>query len=174
MTDWEPEVSEILTHAGWRPGREVDSTDWCAWLSESGFKVHASFRNFISEYGGLNIRHGGEGVARAREPIEFDPELARGEEDRFEEWGRVIGKTILPIGELDGGRFFLGLDEDGVLYLIVDYLARFGSGTEGLKNLLLGGPIEELFDRYPGSSGALPQHRRGFRDHTGSRFQVQA
>jgi hypothetical protein len=149
MTERRLEVSEILRRSGWRPSRRVEIVGWCDWLGQFDFEVHDSFREFISEFGGLAIEERGEGEVRAREPIEFDPDSARGEEDRFQGWNRIVGKTILPIGELDQGRYFLGIDEDGAIYVMVDWLGRFGIGIEGLENLILGGPIEEVYDHFP-------------------------
>ncbi len=37
-----------------------------------------------------------------------------------------------PLGELHHGRFFLGIHERSMLYLVVDWLAVFGTGDAGL------------------------------------------
>lgn len=148
MKDWQTQIDDILGDAGWTPGRQVDISDWCNWLESSGFEVHGAFRGFAAEFGGLVIESAGKSAHRARERIEFDPSLTEGEEDRFHEWGELIGRKILPIGELDGGRFFLGIDEEEMLYLVVDWLAQFGAGSNGLDNLILGGTVTVLYDRY--------------------------
>ncbi|MEV7239490.1 SUKH-3 domain-containing protein [Streptomyces sp. NPDC051020] len=65
-------------------------------------------------------------------------ELAVGEEDRFADWSSTVGRDIFPIGELDEGRFFLGIDETGEIYLIETWVATFGPVREALEKLVLG------------------------------------
>jgi hypothetical protein len=68
----------------------------------------------------------------------------RGESDRFVEWGEHIGRSLFPIGELDHGRFSLGIDEDGFLYLVSNFMRKFGAGESGMEDLLLGVMGEEI------------------------------
>lgn len=143
------EVEEALMRAGWWPDRRVDTAAWRAQLEASGFAFHEAAEQFLSEFGGLSVEHGGHGISRAREPFEFDPLLALGEDGRFNEWGDLIGKRIAPLGELDQGKYFLGIDEDGVIYLVADWLARFGAGVSGLDCLVLGVAPESLYDSHP-------------------------
>ncbi len=132
------EVERILRGAGWEPGRHVDTSTWRHLLEGDGFVMHEAAERFLGEFGGLSVEYGGAGISRAREPFEFDPLLGLGEDDRFSEWGEVIGKSLFPIGELDRGRFFLGIDEAGAIYLVADRLARFGAGDTGIEHLVLG------------------------------------
>ncbi|WP_091053384.1 SUKH-3 domain-containing protein [Glycomyces sambucus] len=155
MTKWSDESSEILSLGGWFPGRSIDITCWTDWLEDSGFVIHDPFRSFIAEFGEIEIEQSGPGIAFRRSTVEFDPSLARGEEERFLEWSMQVHKQIIPIGELDQGRYFLGLDEDFSFYLVVDWLARFGAGKEGLDNLLGGGAFEVLYDQYPAQLSAV-------------------
>lgn len=138
------ESENTLRQAGWYPGRTVDTAVWRTPLEESGFAFHEAAVRFLAEFGGLSVDHYGPGITCAREPFEFDPLLAFGEDDRFGEWGATIGRVIAPLGECDRGRFFLGIDEQGVIYLVASWLARFGSGDEGLENLILGVMPEAL------------------------------
>jgi hypothetical protein len=133
-----PESEKTLRQAGWYPGRTVDTAVWLAPLEESGFVFHEAAERFLAEFGGLSVEQSGPGRSRAKEPFEFDPLLTSGEDDRFGEWGETIGRVIAPLGELDHGRFFLGIDERGEIYLVADWLARFGSGDAGLECLILG------------------------------------
>ncbi len=80
----------------------------------------------------------GLGVNRAREPFELDPLLCSGEEDRFLEWGEEIGKSLFPIGVLDMGRYFLGIDEQSEIYLIETWVASFGRMPQAMDNLISG------------------------------------
>ncbi|WP_369408717.1 SUKH-3 domain-containing protein [Herbidospora mongoliensis] len=138
-------MEHILRRAGWQPGRHVDTSTWRHLLESDGFVMHDAAERFLREFGGLSVGHGGAGISRAREPFEFDPLLGMGEDDRFSEWGEAVGKSIFPIGELDRGRFFLGIDEVGMIYLVADSLARFGVGRVGIECLVLGVAPEIIF-----------------------------
>jgi hypothetical protein len=143
------EMRRTLRRAGWVPGRHVDTSTWRARLGADGLVMHAAAEGFLSEFGGLAFADGGPGISRAREPLELDPLLALGEDEMFREWGELIGEDIFPIGELDNGRYFLGIGESGPLYLVSDWLARFGVGLGGMENLVLGDRPETVHDSYP-------------------------
>ncbi|MFE0699856.1 SUKH-3 domain-containing protein [Streptomyces sp. NPDC058872] len=51
---------------------------------------------------------------------------------------KEVGDRLLPVGELAGGHAFLGLGEDGELYVVANWLARFGRMPEAMENLVLG------------------------------------
>ncbi|MFJ2748819.1 SUKH-3 domain-containing protein [Streptomyces sp. NPDC087297] len=135
---WSAEVETVLRGAGWYPGRNVDTTVWRERLEADGFRIHSAAEDFLREFGGLTVVGGGSGITRAREPFELDPLLALGEDDRFGEWGEEIGHHLFPLGDLDHGHAFLGLDERGELYVVVNWLARFGRMPEAMENLVLG------------------------------------
>lgn len=143
------ESERTLRQAGWYPGRTVDTAVWRVPLEESGFVFPEAAERFLAEFGGLSVDDHGPGITSARESFEFDPLLAFGEDDRFGDWSASLGRVLAPLGELDGGRFFLGIDEQGVIYLVASWLARFGSGDEGLENLILGVMPEVLHEHYP-------------------------
>jgi hypothetical protein len=44
----------------------------------------------------------------------------------------------LPIGVLNGGRFFLGIDEEGEIFLVETWVASFGRMPAALDNLISG------------------------------------
>lgn len=44
----------------------------------------------------------------------------------------------MPVGELDGGRFFLGLDETSELYVVEAWVASFGTMPVAMDRLVLG------------------------------------
>jgi hypothetical protein len=148
MTSLSIEAVRILRGVGWRPGRKVDVTSWEAAFANSECRMHQAAGAFLAEFGGLTIPYGGPGLTRAREKLEFDPLLALGEEDRFADWSGLIDRTLFPVGELDHGRYFLGIDEAGEIYLVADWLARFGSIPQGLDRLILGDQPDPIFDGY--------------------------
>ena len=138
MENLDEEADRALRSAGWMPGRRIDVAGWRVALLRSGFPVHRAAEEFLAEFGGLSFDDMGPGVSRAREALVFDPLLAIGEEDRFAAWGKRIDRELCPIGELDGGRFFLAIDEDGMIYLVADWVGRFGIGRDGVDHLVVG------------------------------------
>ncbi|MDI3386209.1 SUKH-3 domain-containing protein [Streptomyces sp. B-S-A8] len=139
-----PDVADVLSAFGWSPERSVDPTPWTSPFEENGIPAHQEVTNFLTQFGGLNIKVSGPGINCAREPFELDPLLCLGEEDRFSEWGEELGVQLFPIGELDEGRFFLGMDERGAVYLVADWIARFGPWPEAIDALVRGVAPEEI------------------------------
>jgi hypothetical protein len=112
--------------------------------------MHAAAEAFLSEFGGLVVEHGGIGITMARSPFALDPGLCDGEEDRFADWSRTTGRAVFPLGELEHGRFFLGIDESGEVYLVETWLASFGRMPEALANLVRGVRPTELRTAHDG------------------------
>ncbi|MBP0450991.1 SUKH-3 domain-containing protein [Kitasatospora sp. RG8] len=132
-------VEETLRAAGWWPGRRVPVRPWREMLEATGLvRMHEAAELFLSEFGGLDVRIDGPGIDVAKTRFHFDPEPVAGEEDRFADWSATVGKDLFPIGELDGGRFFLGIDENSEIYLIETWVATFGPAQEALERLILG------------------------------------
>ncbi|MFI8326391.1 SUKH-3 domain-containing protein [Streptomyces sp. NPDC085529] len=138
VSKWSPEVLEVLEASGWTPDRRVDTTGWRSMFEGVGIVMHDAAETFLQEFGGLTVSIGGPGIDRAREPFELDPELAWGEDDRFSEWSAEMGRKLFPLGELDHGRFFLGIDEHSEIYLVEGWVASFGAMPHALENLILG------------------------------------
>lgn len=102
---------------------------------------------FLSEFVDLVFDISGPGISVARAPFHFDPRLLEGEDDRFNAWGAVMGETLSPLGELENGRFFLGITESGEIYLVETWVASFGRGRQALENLICGvRPTERHFE----------------------------
>ncbi|MDI9889007.1 SUKH-3 domain-containing protein [Streptomyces sp. HNM0645] len=137
MSSWLPEVREVLEASRWFPECVVDTSIWRSASERAGLAWHDAAEGFLKEFGGLTVNISGPGISCARTPFELDPELARGEEDRFTEWGETIGRSLVPLGELDHGRFFLAIDESGEIYLVETWVASFGPMPQALENLVL-------------------------------------
>ena len=136
-------VDRALRRAGWHPGRQVGTA---VWRSALDLDMHPAAERFLAEFGGLVLDLYGPGRTAAKEPFELDPALCAGEEGRFLDWSRLTGRSLYPLGELDHGRFFLGIDERSMLYLVIDWLAVFGAGDAGLIALCQGAkatPVQE-------------------------------
>jgi hypothetical protein len=146
MDDFEAEFQRALLAAGWQPGRRVDTTEWRTRLEAAGFAMHDAAERFLAEYGGLTFDLSGPGISQARMPFELDPLYGLGEDDRFAEWGEEIGRSLFPIGKLDQGRYFLGIDETGEVYLIADWLASYGPAPRAIESLILGIAPDTLYE----------------------------
>jgi hypothetical protein len=127
-----------LRAAGWHPGRQVDPVPLFGGLDITGLFVHPAALEFMAEYGGLALTPDGPGVSLARQHFTLDPALCAGEEGRFIEWGQQLGRALVPVGDLDHGRFFLGIDEHSEVYLVETWVASFGPMPRALENLLSG------------------------------------
>ncbi|RPF21709.1 SUKH-3 domain-containing protein [Myceligenerans xiligouense] len=138
------ETMRTLRRAGWTEGRVVDTIKWRLALENDGFSINAAAEAFLAEFGGLAVPEGGPGVARFRGALVFDPLLCIGEEDRFAEWGRLVVEPLSPIGELEDGRFLLGMDAKGTVYAVSSRLGRFDGAETAIDALVLGGAIEWL------------------------------
>jgi len=53
-------------------------------------------------------------------------------------WGDDIGLSLFPIGLIEDGRYFLGIDEYSEIYLVETWVATFGRMPEGLEGLVMG------------------------------------
>ncbi|WP_063760012.1 SUKH-3 domain-containing protein [Streptomyces sclerotialus] len=138
MSEWPPAVRKDLEASGWMAGRRVDTADWRSLFEGVGIVMHDAAERFLQEFGGLTVSIGGPGINCAREPFVLDPELARGEDDRFSEWSDALGRRLFPLGELDHGRCFLGIDEGSEIYLVEAWVASFGPMPHALENLISG------------------------------------
>ncbi|MFF1453243.1 SUKH-3 domain-containing protein [Streptomyces sp. NPDC058274] len=138
MGRFSEQVDQDLKQAGWTPDRQVDPAPWLSAFEAEGLHGHPAASAFLAEFGGLAVDISGSGISRAREPFELNPLLCLGEGDRFSAWGEDIKRSIFPVGVLDQGRFFLGIDENSEIYLLETWLASFGRMPEAMSNLILG------------------------------------
>ncbi|MFD9704138.1 SUKH-3 domain-containing protein [Lentzea sp. NPDC059081] len=142
MSGFSPEVRESLLKAGWTPGRRVDTVRWTSGFTAAGLPPHAAAVEFLAEFGGLSFSPVDDWSLGSR--FEFDPLLCIGEEDRFHEWSADLGSRLFPLGEFDGGRYFLGIDEERTVYLVETWLASFGRGPQAVENLIRRVPPENV------------------------------
>ncbi|RSN60619.1 hypothetical protein DMH01_15075 [Amycolatopsis sp. WAC 04182] len=139
MTGFSAEVEHVLRSSGWEPGRQVDSAAWRDALEADGLvHMHEAADRFLAEFGGLRVNLSGGGVSRAQEPFELNPADVESETDRFADWGAHLGMNLFPIGELDRGRYFLGIAESAEIVLVETWVASFGTGDAALEKPILG------------------------------------
>lgn len=144
MTEYSPEVEDALRAAGWTPGRSTDVAGWTGLFEADGVRAHDAAIAFLREYGGLSFDLAGPGVNRAKSPFAFDPAQCEGEGDRFAEFGEEIGRELFPIGVLDRGALFLGIDENAEIYVVETWIGSFGAMPAALEKLVLGVAPTEL------------------------------
>ncbi|MCA2213288.1 SUKH-3 domain-containing protein [Jidongwangia harbinensis] len=142
MTRFTAGVEHVLRRAGWVPHRRVDISRWKASVPE--FDWHAAAEDFLTEFGGLRVDIDGPGTTCVREPFEFDPDLAVGEEERFADLSDRYGHRFFPLGEVGQGEFFLAIDEQSVVYLVATAVLRHGSVDLALEQLITGVAPERL------------------------------
>ncbi|MEV4808201.1 SUKH-3 domain-containing protein [Nonomuraea sp. NPDC049421] len=144
MLRFSSKVERILRSSGWFPGRQVDIEPWKASLVS--FEWHDEAESFLREFGGIKVEVSGPGISTAREPFEIDPELAMGEEGRFAELSDKFRRRFFPIGDVGtGGEYFLALDEEGRLYILIGSWAYLlGGVSSGLEHLVTGVKAEEV------------------------------
>ncbi|GLY03498.1 MULTISPECIES: SUKH-3 domain-containing protein [Actinoplanes] len=141
------EVLEILSAAGWKPGRHVDVEPWRSGLADD-FSMHDAAARFLAEFGGLFVNIDGPGVQKAREAFELDPMRGVGD-DRLGEWSAELGRSLFPVGEFSYGYpFLLAVDETGELYHVLDSLATYGPLPRALEKLILGYRARPLLEDF--------------------------
>jgi hypothetical protein len=126
---WTSATEATLRSAGWTPTRceHAKVQRWRAALEQPGGFVmsHAAAR-VLAEFGGLRAEARGPGIECARGSFDLNPLLAEGEEDRFAAFAAFVEGPMFPLGELDGGHAFLGIDTTGAVFLVEGWLARLG------------------------------------------------
>ena len=137
-----PEVRSFLLSCGWTPRRRA--TDllgrWERTLFAGGdYELSYVAREILLAFGGLSFPQSGPGVSVARASFVIDPTLAAGEADRFEELGATIGQPVCPIGECDGGYYFLAVAPSEDTYCIMDDAWKIGSNFATALNALVSG-----------------------------------
>ncbi|MGC4987565.1 SUKH-3 domain-containing protein [Streptomyces sp. DT193] len=52
MSEWSPEVLEVLEASGWTAGRRVDTAGWRSMFERVGVRMHDAAETFLQEFGG--------------------------------------------------------------------------------------------------------------------------
>ena len=83
-------------------------------------------------------------IAVAQSTIHFDPMLALGEDDRLADDTRVMHRNFYPLGEVDGGYYYLTIDESGCVFLMMDHCWFVDTTFEAALDRLLTGKAARL------------------------------
>lgn len=140
--DWSEESESRLKDAGWYKGRRNAQrvAEWRQSLeSPNGFRMSLAAEAALEEFGGLHVDCQGPGIECARGGFDLDPELASGEEDRFDRFRQQVGSDMFPLGEAFDGQAFLAIDGEGRVYLLGDRICLLGNNIRvALDAVLMG------------------------------------
>lgn len=131
MSRFSGDIERVLRAFGWHPGRAVAD-----WQREVESKLGGEFvafdaaREVLTEFGALVLDLEGPGESVALGRVSFDPLCALGESDRFDEFGKVAGERLYPLGEYDNGHFFIGIGMSGAIYCLMDSLQVVGGNID--------------------------------------------
>jgi hypothetical protein len=137
----EPLVRQVLEDAGWREDRTSAPMleIWKTRLKSSYFEMFPAAARALSAFGGLNVVQRGAGINMPRDGFDLNPELAYGEEKRFERFAAAIGQRLFPLGEGGAGHYFLAIAEDGRIFAIAEGIELVGASIEeAVENLIVG------------------------------------
>ncbi len=137
------ESTKMLLSSGWYKNRKVLDKVKLPKM----FNFHNKALDILNEFGNLKVGDSkkSKGKFMAKCTIQFFPNLAEGEEDRFIEFSNELGVSLCPLGEVNEGYFFLAVDQHGKIYILDQELFLVGNDIhEGIENLITGGKIERI------------------------------
>ncbi|MGW7076864.1 SUKH-3 domain-containing protein [Streptomyces sp. NPDC054866] len=138
---WSAETDRVLRLAGWYPGRSVSTETWERTLHEADedFEMHEAARNFLREFGGLEINQKGPGRTAPRSPFRLDPLVAKWDCEIFDDLGEQAGVYLYPIGDTGRGVTYLGMAADGAVHVGMDSVQFIAeNGDRALEKLIEG------------------------------------
>jgi len=142
MSRFSVHVENILTEAGWYPGRQMADlvASWKVTLMASdGFQMFPTAERVLLEFGGLSVTQQEPGEMCSVEPFTLDPTLAVYEGDRFHELSSSANTRLYPLGEASNFHQFLAIGENDFIYLLMNDLNLLGKNIdEALERLLRG------------------------------------
>jgi hypothetical protein len=142
MSRFSSETEYLLKASGWFEGRSMPTLveRWQTELERpNGFSMSRVARQVLNEFGGLHIWSQGTGSDCARSDIDINPLLGQYEESRFFSFTCLQGKQLFPLGEAVLGHLFVTIDQDGNVYLIMEFVIHLAKTFDAaLENLLLG------------------------------------
>lgn len=127
-----PKAIRFLKEAGWYDGRKIDITQLVQSLEEKGIVVFEAARNFLEEFGGLDIKMADSyfGEHEFRNTIFLDEtSIYRGSQELS-----PFNTKCICIGRVCDHEYHMWIDENGIFYHNRDLIA---DNIEALWNSLL-------------------------------------
>jgi hypothetical protein len=125
---------QALLDAGWTENRQTDTSAYEQALQKKGYSPSAAVLGFLGRFGGLNMRYGKDG--------RFDLELNALEPGKAlvaHAFSERLGRPLYYLGVFLSGTHYLLMDDEGVVYMHLDYLIQ----DYGPKELFLAAPSGE-------------------------------
>jgi hypothetical protein len=142
-------VEDRLRKAGWYPGRKVPHlvSNWKVELSKSDrWTMFPKAEEALTEFGGLFVESSGVPLDFRPAAFYVDPSRLIYESECFKTFEAQIGRRLYPLGELDSGIDFIGIDEKGWIYHLLTYITLQGrSFDEALEYMILGKRFPEEY-----------------------------
>lgn len=146
--EFSAETAKYLERAGWTADLVVDTSSFERLLREAGFFVNDAALSFLKKFGGLEIKHPHAKVSDMTDNMHFDISVVVRDilPSTVEDYGRIVGSSLCPIGEAARGYFILMMDENGAVYgAYDDFFVRVGpSGLEAIEALCSGKELEQI------------------------------
>lgn len=121
---WPAENGRVLRAAGWYPGRSIPTGTWESVLHLHGeFEMHDAARRFLAEFGGVGIPFREPWDSMPWGEFRLDPLLALWDDEIFDDLSEQAGTYLYPIGMIDRRNQYLGIAEDGAVYVGMDSVA---------------------------------------------------
>ena len=140
-----PELTKLLTVAGWFPERHFDATQWMTILQDEGFKGNPAAQAILESFGGLSVHLPPAGINPYPHELRFDPlRAASGEADRAEGFYDAIGIYLFPIGEEVGNNSAIWVGDDGQFYIGMEFGLYHLGKSFGLAMHQLAFPMSPL------------------------------
>jgi hypothetical protein len=134
-----PDVERLLREGGWASGRRASSevAHWRQRLeSPAGFVLHDAAKSVLLEFGGLRLGRSGPGVNVGRATLNLDPTLVSDDQLLRDGFPQFRGRSLFPLGEVDGGHALLAVDISGEVYSFMDevygHWPTFDAALDGL------------------------------------------
>ncbi len=133
-----------LIDSGWYEGRKIDISDLEKSLTEDGYVVSNTVRDFLEEFGLLKISFNNPKNNKFINTIYVDPRKTGVFKSVIDAYGRHCNTTMVPVADLPKHCMTICITEDGHFYGgYDDWLLKLGDDFfEALYNLLSGTEIK--------------------------------
>lgn len=129
-----------LLKAGWYEDRRYPTDDIAQRLQQAGFTLFPAARAFLERYGGLLVLEAPRPHESNTEYFHSCPDQVATDPSWTEEWERVSGTRVFPIGETAFGDYTLIMDEHGRVFGMDMYIQMtyWADDAEELLDIILG------------------------------------